>query len=314
MTDLTTRSYIEGDAAPLADLLNIIEVATGGEPGFTEGEMRAVMSAMVRDPALDTRLVCTPDGTLVAAAVAGTPPPGGQRADGFGGVHPQWRGRGIGRELLAWQFDRIAELHAEIDPGIDWQIETGASDTDETAIRLFERVGMQPVRYFFEMKAPLTDPPDVPAPAGLRIVEYTPDLRETLYTAHMEAFADHWGFQQRPIEKWEKYTVSSEDFRADLTRVAFDGDQIAAYVLSYDAPDGRHYVGQVGTRRAWRRRGIASALLASAMAAAAKSGRNASTLGVDADSPTGAVGVYERLGYTVQTRYIAYHKLLSQTP
>ena len=42
--------------------------------------------------------------------------------------------------------------------------------------------------------------------------------------------------------------------------LALDGDQIAGYLLGYRAADpDRLYIGQVGVRPAWRRRGVKQA-------------------------------------------------------
>jgi ribosomal protein S18 acetylase RimI-like enzyme len=102
--------------------------------------------------------------------------------------------------------------------------------------------------------------------------------------------------------------VESEEFRGDLTRIAFDGDEIAAYVLAYDNVEGREYLGQVGTRRPWRKRGVASALISASLMAAVADGKSSASLGVDADSMTGAVGVYERLGFEVKHKFVSYRR------
>ena len=200
-------------------------------------------------------------------------------------------------------------MHSDIAPSDQWHVEAGASVDDTAAIRLFERLDFGPVRYFFEMIAPLDGQrPEMALPDGLAAVPYTPELAKPLYEAHMEAFSDHWGFQRRPFEKWVIGTVESEEFRPDLTRIAFDGDQIAGYVLAYDNVEGREYIGQVGTRRPWRKRGLASALISASLAAAVADGKSSASLGVDADSPTGAVGVYERLGFEVKHKFVSYRR------
>ncbi len=66
------------------------------------------------------------------------------------------------------------------------------------------------------------------------------------------------------------------------------------------------YIGQVGTRRPYRGRGAANALLLRMLAAAAEEGYRTASLGVDADNPTGALGLYERLGFKVTRRATAY--------
>ncbi|HEU0239363.1 MAG TPA: GNAT family N-acetyltransferase [Micromonosporaceae bacterium] len=311
MTELSVRPYADGDAAALCDVFNDVEVANGGEPEHTETDTRNLLEAWVRDHANDTRLVMSGD-RLVAAGLLLTPPPGGQHIDLLGAVHPDFQGRGIGRELLTWQFDRARTIHADVAADEDWHAETSANGADKAATALFERFEMSPVRYFFGMEASLDGVASVELPDRIRAAPYTEDLSEAVYETHMAAFADHWGFQRRPYAMWVKLTLQSDQFRPDLSRIGLDGEDIAGYVLAYDGPGDVEYVGQVGTRREWRRRGLASALLAESMAAGAKDGKTSAKLGVDADSPTGAVGVYERVGFHTRQKYVVYRTPLER--
>jgi len=178
------------------------------------------------------------------------------------------------------------------------------------AIRLFERLDLKQTRFYFDMDAPLSGVPAVEMPEGLRVVPFTADREEALHAAHMEAFSDMWGFQPRPFDLWVAMTIRSQTFRADLSRIALDGDEIAGYVLAYDSVGGRVYIGQVGTRRPWRRRGVAAGLLSQTMRAAAAAGKTTATLGVDAASPTGAGAVYERMGFQVTSRAASFRRHL----
>src|SRR5262249_47008733 len=154
-----------------------------------------------------------------------------------------------------------------------------------TAQRLFERFGLARARYFFEMRASTTQVPAVALPEGLRSEPYRPELEPAVYAAHMEAFRDHWRFHARGLDRWRAIPARSEGFKPALSRVAFDGDELAGYVLGYgDASPDRLYIGQVGTRRPWRRRGLAGALLSQVMVAANAAGLEFVGLGVDADS------------------------------
>ena len=307
MGELITRGYRDADAEAIAELVNRIEVNVGGHPYTTAEETRVMLRAMVRDHDVDARVVVDNGGATVAFGAVPTPPEGGFRVDLMGGVDPRWLGRGIGRELFDWQVRRAADIHAATAPERDWAIHVGGSDANADAHRLYRRFGLAPIRYWFDMVAQTTGVPDAPVPDGLDIVGYRSGRDRDLYAAHIEAFADHWGFQAREEEPWLTLTVESEDFVADLSRVALDGDQIAGYVLAYLSPEpGRGYVGQVGVRRPWRRRGLASAMLVDVLRAGAAAGLRTMALGVDADSPTGAVGVYERVGFAVESRGVTY--------
>ena len=309
MADLTTRPYEPADATAFTALMNTIDEAGGGRAGFTAEDLAAELAAIVAHYPTDSRLTFAPDGTLVAAGVVATPPPGGFRADLFGGVHPGWLGRGLGRELLGWQFGRARELRAAAEPSAPWQAETRVMSSDATAARLLTRLEFAPVRYFFEMLAPTTASSGAKLPVGLRSEVPGTGIDRPLYEADSEAFADHWGFQRRDIDPWLAMTLRNGAFRPDLSRVAFDGEEIAGYLLSFRDPDpGRVMVGRVGTRRAWRGQGVASALLAEVIEASARAGYPHVCLGVDAASPTGAVGVYERAGFVHEHSFVAYRR------
>jgi mycothiol synthase len=60
---------------------------------------------------------------------------------------------------------------------------------------------------------------------------------------------------------------------------------------------GRIRMNEIGTRRAWRRHGLASSLLADVMIASAADGQQRATLSVDFDSRTGAVSIYRQAGF-----------------
>ncbi len=62
----------------------------------------------------------------------------------------------------------------------------------------------------------------------------------------------------------------------------------------------------IGTRRAYRKRGVASALISHALRSAQDDGFDRASIEVDADSPTGANGLYERAGFTVTRTEVRY--------
>ena len=78
----------------------------------------------------------------------------------------------------------------------------------------------------------------------------------------------------------------------------------------YNWVSGRRdlYVPPVGTGRAGRRRGIACALVTRALRTARADGFDTATLDVDADSATGALNLYERIGFAVHDTWIVHTK------
>ena len=294
---MQTRPYQPTDADAVAAMINAIDLAVGRQAVITASLVDDFVGGMVVATTTDSRVVLA-DAGVVAAGFVTTPPEGGYRLDLIGGVVPKARGQGIGRTLLGWQVTRAKEIHAATAPDSPWEAHADVAQLDTSALALLARFGLTPARYAFDMAASTANVPDSPAPDDLTITAYGADQARPVHEAHMEAFADHWGYQYRPFDAWSSVTLGSASFNPALSVVAMADTEIAGYTLAYDdAIADQVYVGQVGVRRPWRRRGLAAAMLARVLRLAADAGRKTAALDVDAASPTGAVGVYERVGF-----------------
>ena len=231
-----------------------------------------------------------------------------------GAVHPEWRGRGVGAALVRWLKRRAAAMHEERQPGTVGEINTSAIDTNTGADELLTGFGFEPCRYFFTMERGFGTPPtELPVPDGLQLVMFDPAYDEPLRLTHNEVFLDHWGATPKDPDSWQTWFTGSRAFRGDLSYLVLDGEEIVSYSLGYEyvadieATGIREvWVGTVGTRRSHRGRGLAAVTVARLMVEAERTGYQRAALGVDADNPTGALGLYERLGYEVQSRFITY--------
>ncbi|WP_241965240.1 GNAT family N-acetyltransferase [Microbacterium telephonicum] len=155
--------------------------------------------------------------------------------------------------------------------------------------------------------------PAVEAPNDIRIVPYTRDRDEDARVARNDAFRDHWGSLPTQSESWAKF-VGGEHFRPDLSRIAVDADgAIAAFCLASVNEDdwellgaSHAYIDLIGVVRGHRRRGLAPAVIAGALAAIADAGLQQTVLDVDTASPTGANTLYEGLGFRATERSVAF--------
>ena len=190
-------------------------------------------------------------------------------------------------------------------------------DRQEGRAALLRGNGFTPVRWFFEMTRDLSEPiPDVPLPDGLEVRPVaTEDLRK-IWHADVEAFRDHWGGFDDSDERLQSW-IESPSFDPSLWVVAWDGDEVAAGNINAIEADENAAIGvqrgwlhSVFTRRRWRKRGLANALIARSLRLIAERGMDYGILGVDADNPSGALGLYERNGFKVAERSTAWRKPL----
>jgi len=233
----------------------------------------------------------------------------------FGTVLPDYRRRGIGRAILAANEARGLELAADHeDPGgrayASW-----VSQREGGADALLMGAGYAPLRYGFAMVRPnLDDLPETSLPLGLEMRPVEADHHRAIFAADNEAFRDHWGHHEATEDDLAA-THASPDIDTTLWRIAWDGDEVAGGVLTWVYASEneafgvrRGWLEHIFVRRPWRRRGLATAMIAFALAGLRERGMTEAMLGVDADNRTGALRLYERLGFTVKDRAAHYRK------
>ncbi len=234
-----------------------------------------------------------------------------------GYVHPDWTRRGIGRRLLGWLEARARASVQEHPTELPAFYGSWVDEKRVGKRILLEGERYTALRWFYDMCRDGLDAVDVPEmPEGLEIRPMGTDraVLRRLFDADAEAFEDHWGgfpYDDSTFAEW----LSDPNFDPSLYVVAWDGDEIAGAVINAIPRAENEALGRrrgwlesVFVRRAWRRRGLAQALVARSLVTLRERGMDHAMLGVDADNPTGAVGVYERAGFVVVKRSTAYRK------
>jgi mycothiol synthase len=245
----------------------------------------------------------------------------------MGCVDPDWRGRGIGRALLAWQCARarqnVAELRAADSQAatLPARIGTFTEEQEVGKARLLTAAGFVPRRWFDVMRRPLTAAdaslPDPVLPPGLSVVHYGPAVAERTRLAHNEAFLDHWGSNPSSVEAWKAGLEDDDAFRPASSFVIVDttapDEPVVGYALNEEYVEEwevlghtEGYVGTLGVRRSWRGRGLARALLALSAREFARLGHPVMALDVDADNPSGAGRLYTNFGFVRAERGTYY--------
>ena len=239
----------------------------------------------------------------------------------WGRVHPGHTNRGIGSYLLEWAEERARQAILNASPEARVTMNCFAISLNQVAHDLFEKAGMQLVRHFFRMVIDLDNPPPQPRwPKGIEVRTIEVDKDEWMLTnAIVEAFRDHWGYVERSVEdeheRWMHYIKNSQDFDPSLYFLAWDGDQIAGVSLCWKQAHDDHDMGWVevlGVRRPWRKQGLGLALLLHSFGEIYRRGKVRAGLGVDAESLTGALRLYEKAGMHSDPNrtFIAYEKEL----
>ena len=307
---LTARPLRAGDMGALADLRAAAEpLDQTGEHEDAEGLAEFLVNDRV-DLDRDTLAVLAGDELV---GYASTVDLGDHRdeyaVNVYGCVHPRERGRGIGRALIGWQLDRCGELHRARHPEMPGRFGVDVASANTSLERLVRRTGFEPVQYYFLMRRPLTDLPPVRSVDGVELVPFDAARDEEVRRTHNLAFVNHFGTAERDAYAWQTWFTGQKAFRPEASRLALAEGAVVGYALVYEhdadtAATGvrEAFVGQLGVLPEARGRGLASALLIASMRAAAEDGMDRSALTVDTNNTTGALQLYERLGFTEASR------------
>src|SRR4051794_5585374 len=240
-----------------------------------------------------------------------------------GSVLPAHRGKGIGTLLVGGMAQRAVQARDERRPDLPARLVFTGLSSDVAQAELLAFVGMRAERWTFTMRTPLDAiPPAPPLPPGYRLRGYDGSMTDALRQAHNTAFLDHPNFIAWSESMWRQLVTDSRSFRPDLCFVvSADGaNEILAYLQTAEfdadlAATGRReaYVGKVGTLRGHRGKGLATALLGHALHAYRDAGYDVASLAVDSENPTGALGVYRRAGFAVESRFTNYVSTVEAT-
>jgi len=217
--------------------------------------------------------------------------------------------------MLRYNEQRLREIAAKHKNGVPRYFESFASDTEVASEALLLSEDFKAVRFGFEMVRPLSKPiADKPLPEGLEVRPVAPEQYRAVWDANQEAFQDHWGYSPAKEEDYERW-LNESIFQPDLWQVAWDGNQVAGMVLDFVAEAEnaeynrkRGYTEFICVRRPWRKQGVATALITRSMKMFKEMGMTEAALGVDTQNLSGALRLYESLGFRQIKRHSTYRK------
>jgi GNAT superfamily N-acetyltransferase len=280
--------------ADLSQLCEIWAVITPREPLTPEQLLRRKERQPER-----LYLLAEADGHAVGLALVAPTDSPNRRFVGIR-VLPEWRCRGIGAALY-----EPALAHAQtLEP--EW-ISTQVSQADPESVAWAARRGFEESAQQVELILALRGDEQPPRPpAGIEIVEVTPDLHEAAYDLTKEAWEDlpvPVALEVAPFEVWLE-----EDLPGPISFAAMENGEMVGFagLIEREVP-GLLEHGLTATRRTHRRRGIAMALKRHQVAWAAANGyRELITFTQDRNEGMQAINL--ALGYEEQPAWITMRR------
>jgi mycothiol synthase len=313
---------LETDYEPIAELATRTNLADGTDWVLTPEALRVEIAAGGNyDPVRDTRVALIDGeraGFIQVDSRVRTPGRVVHRFEVW--AWPEWRRRGVGRALVGWAEERGRAMRDAGEPGghgLPHVLSGGVNTKNPFAAAFAEALGYARVRSSFLMRRPLDAPiPDAPLPPGLELRPVREADHRAIFDANAEAFRDHWEAAERTDDDFRNL-FAEPAIDTSLWAVAWAGDEVAGVSMNWieDEENARvgvdaGWLGNVSVRRPWRRQGVGAAIIAASLRTFRDRGLAEGRLGVDAENPTGALGLYERLGFVPFSTFDIYRKEL----
>ena len=319
--DWSVRAATLDDIDAVVELINAAALADTGMMGENKENKLLEWGLPGIDLATDTQLVLTSGGQAAAyIQLWGVKPY--VRHYIMGRVHPDYRGRGLGRYLLEWGETQARSNMDKAPAGTRVSLHTSTVHDNAPAHELFKEWGFGLARHFVRLLIEMSagaPPPDPTCPAGITLRPFVmgQDDRAAHYVLQ-EAFKDHWGVvEAESFKEWVHWIKNDTTFIPSACTLAVTNgsqdEQVVGVTMcrpEFEEDPNLAWIDELGVLRAWRRKGIALAMLHRTFGEFHRRGLYRVGLGVDADSLTGALRLYEKAGMRVFRQTDAFEKIL----
>ncbi|MBU7042770.1 MAG: GNAT family N-acetyltransferase [Theionarchaea archaeon] len=309
----------ESDYPPMVSLFENSKIVDGTEIALTAQEIANWFNhSQTFDPFTDV-LFIEIDGEPVGVSVAfwEEDPNDNYYYEHITVLLPEWRGYGLRHLMVRFSEDRLRDMagsHPEQKSKKFWVF----CEETETHLRsVLEDEGYQIFRYGFKLvRSTLENIPDLQLPQGIETRPVTPDQYSAIISAWNEACKELRGtipFTDEGFAEWQE----DPTFDPSLWQIAWHNDTVVGttfcFINEYENAQynrKRGYTELISVAKPWRGQGIAKALMVQGMKALKERGMTEAALGVDAGNPSGALGLYEAMGYKITKRVMYYWKPL----
>ncbi|WP_029215265.1 GNAT family N-acetyltransferase [Kallotenue papyrolyticum] len=313
--ELVARPYRDDDLAATLQLLEAVRAVDPHEDAMTAERWQVELREPGFDPERDLRLWLDRDGRLAAIGALFFPPSDARQGYLWLRVDPTRPAAQVVPPILGWAAQRLAEeQHARRQP---LSLRTSISAQHLALIEVVAQHGFRAVRTFYRMARPLDQPIPAPVlPAGFRLTHSAGSAdAERWLDLFNQSFIDHYNHRPWTIAE-SRHAMEDPGYapERDLIAIAPDGTWAGFCRCLIDPAENRitgrdeGWIRMLGTRRGFRRIGLGRALLLAGLHTLRDAGATTALLGVDAENPSGAVGLYESVGFQVVQRTINYLK------
>ena len=299
----STRFSTQADAQAIADLVNAHELSVDPATGVMSAESALDFMTGYVDPTV-THLLSI-DGESGFSALVNLHPDA-VRARFFPDIYAMPHLTNV-EDLALWTIE-LAEAEQP-----DWPMWPGVNFLDSRLQAGWAEHGFEFLRRYFTMRMPTSTVASIRqvTDVQIRAIDISdPDHVATWHALHQESFSKHFGFAPRNIDKWRELIFGESSLDPNGVFVAFKNGIAVGYCQCNDeyAEEKKGQIASLGVVQEHQGTGIGEALLQVSITYCAAKGYETVELSVDTGNESGALKLYEKVGFTPESSWIQMHR------
>ena len=298
----SARVATEADAEAIADLANKHELSVDSKSSlFSEqGALDFIAGYIDSSPAYLLSL----DGESGFSAVVNLHPDS-VRGRYFTDVYARPQVENL-ENIVLWAIELAESEHPS------WDIWPGVNSLDKRLQGAWASHGYEFLRRYYTMRMTLSSAPSIRhiEDLDIRAIDVTnPDLIALWHSAHQNSFSNHFGFAPRELEKWRELVLDSA-LDPKGVFLAFKNGEPVGFCQCNDeyGEENKGFVKLLGVTHENQGLGIGEALLQTGIAYCLTKGYDSVELNVDTGNESGALKLYEKVGFRPESSWIQLHR------
>ena len=209
-------------------------------------------------------------------------------------------------DVVIWAIELARTEHP------DWQMWPGANFLDKRLQSAWASQGFEFLRRYYTMRMSISEVPTIRKIKGLeiRVIDLAnPAEVAILHKLHQNSFSKHFGFAPRELEKWSELVIDASTDSNGVFIAFKDGEPVGFCQCNDEyAEDNKGNISILGVAQESQGLGIGEALLQTGIVYSASKGYDTLELNVDTGNESGALKLYEKVGFKPESSWIQLHR------
>jgi GNAT superfamily N-acetyltransferase len=298
----STRIATEADAKAIAELANAHELSIDEQSSLFSEQGALDFIAGYIDPSV-TYLISFDDEPDFSAVL--NLHPDSVKSRYFTDIYAKPQLENLDN-VVRWAIELAESEHP------DWKMWPGANFLDKRLQSAWTSQGFEFLRRYYTMRMSISEVPTIRKIKGLeiRVIDLANPAEVAIWhKLHQNSFSKHFGFAPRELEKWSELVIDASTDSNGVFIAFKDGEPVGFCQCNDEyAEDNKGNISILGVAQESQGLGIGEALLQTGIVYSASKGYDTLELNVDTGNESGALKLYEKVGFKPESSWIQLHR------